>query len=351
MKNIFDLILVQPLGFVLRICYQVFGSYGLAIIAFTIIVRLLLIPLGVKQQKSTLRQIKIKPKEDLIRKRYANDKNLLNQKIMELYQKEGHNPAAGCLPLVIQMPIIYVLYIIITRPLSYILQLPSDTINKLSQALNITKAASRYNEVSIAQAMLNKKDLVANILPAGTKIINLNFLGFNLGDSPNFHSPYTLIIPILAGLTAYLSGVVSQASSKYVSAGAQANSTMKMMNITMPLVSLWFTYQVPIGVGIYWSISSLMAAFQTLLLNKLYSPAKAAADAQAELQRAVEARKRRKAEQAAKKSAEIEARTLAEKNDRRKKAGLPPLQSLNDSNESTGEVDEQDSAEQEEENE
>jgi len=115
------------------------------------------------------------------------------------------------------------------------------------------------------------------------------------------------------------------------------------MNITMPLISVIFTFYVPAGVGLYWSISSLMSMFQTYVLNKLYSPAKAAKEAEEELRRAVELRKKKKAEMAAKKAAEIEARALAEKNERRKKAGLPPLESLNKENKKQNEQGEESS--------
>jgi len=343
MGNLFNLILVEPLGFVLRACYNLLGSYGLAIIAFTVIVKLLLIPLGIKQQKSTIKQIKIKPKEDLIRKRYSYDKNLMNQKVLELYQREGHNPASGCLPLLIQLPIIWVLYEIINQPLTYIMRLTSEQINSIIKALNFPDTKGYY-EVPLAKEMIINMDKLSGILPEGTVPVSFNFLGLDLAAQPSFSQPSLLwIIPILAGVTAYLSGLMSQMATKYTSAAAQQNSTLKTMNITMPLISVIFTFYVPAGVGLYWSISSLMSMFQTYVLNKLYSPAKAAKEAEEELRRAVELRKKKKAEMAAKKAAEIEARALAEKNERRKKAGLPPLESLNKENKKQNEQGEESS--------
>ena len=111
MTAILDLLLSRPLGWIINICYQLVGSYGLAIILFTLITKILLLPLAIKQQKSSAAMLRMRPKEEQIRKKYANNKDKLNEEIMKLYQEEHYNPmTSGCLPMLIQLPILYALY-------------------------------------------------------------------------------------------------------------------------------------------------------------------------------------------------------------------------------------------------
>lgn len=340
MGNIFDFLINQPLGWVLKVCYDFTKSYGFAITLFTVFIKLLLVPLGVHQQKGILRQIRIKPKEDLIRKKYAQNKEVLNQKIMDLYKREGYNPVGGCLPMLIQLPIIWSLYSIINRPLTYIQKLSADTISTVAKALTdggvVLKASAGSNQIPISKALAEHSDILASLTSSGVLSkdfhpISFNFFGLNLSDSPSInHINLLLLIPILSAVTAYLSGLIGQKASTYTSAG-NANSTMKTMLIFSPLMSLFITFGLPAGVGLYWTVSNILMMAQSYALNIIYDPAKAAEKAKEEIRRAVEQRRQRKATIASKKSSEIEQRKLDEKNMRRKKAGLPPLESLDGS--------------------
>ncbi|MBC8537037.1 YidC/Oxa1 family membrane protein insertase [Feifania hominis] len=292
MGQIFDVILNQPLGWVIKFCYDLVNNYGLAIILFTILVKLILFPLGIKQQKGSIAMLRMKPKEEAIRKKYAKDKEKLNQALMELYQDEGYSPMAGCLPLLIQFPIIFSLYKIINEPLTYILNLSQDTIRAIDAALNLGMIDKPgYIQIPIAEAMYHNADKIAHLLPEGVKPIDFNFFGINLAETPSFTKISLLwLIPILAGVMAWVSGWYMQ---KMNPAPQQAN--MKTMNLVMPIMSLIFCFQMPAGVGLYWSMSSVMSMVQSWGLNLIYNPKKIIAQMEEEERQKEEIRKKKKA--------------------------------------------------------
>lgn len=111
--------IAKPLGYFLGWLYDIVGSYGIAIVIFTIVVKICLYPLYAKQMKSTVGMSKLQPKMKALQSKYANDKEMLNAKMAELYREEGINPAGGCLPMLIQMPIIFGLFALLRNPLAY----------------------------------------------------------------------------------------------------------------------------------------------------------------------------------------------------------------------------------------
>ena len=148
----FDIINI-PMGYVIRFLNSIVGNqYILALFLFAIFIEILLLPFGIKQQKNSIKQAKLRPKEMAIRKKYAGrDDNVTKQKvaqeIQELYQKEGYSPLGGCLPLLIQMPIMIALYYIVLNPLHYICQFSNETI---AQIENIVKTFPQYANLSTA---------------------------------------------------------------------------------------------------------------------------------------------------------------------------------------------------------
>ncbi len=266
MKNAFDLIITTPLGYILTFIYSLVKNYGLTIIIFTIVVKLLLMPLLIKQQKSMVATQKLQPELAKIQKKYANDKQRLNEETMKLYQENNVNPAGGCLPLLIQFPIIIGLYQVINRPLLYIMNLSLETIAKITELLGFSWTGK--SEIAIAKAMESNLGLLAEKLGQDFSdlIINFDFFGLDLSMTPSFSRFDALwLIPILSALFAYLSGVVS---SK-LSGNAQANDQMKSMNVIMPLMSAYFCFIMPSGVGIYWIMSSLLQVVQQVVITKI----------------------------------------------------------------------------------
>lgn len=198
--------IAQPLGVLLSYIFGIVNSYGLTIVIFTLIIKVILLPLTLKQTKSMKQMQEINPKLKELQKKYANDKQKLNEKTMELYKQHNVNPAGGCLPLLIQLPIIFALFQVLRTPTDY----------------NIAQEA-------VTQSFLWIKDLSA---PDGL-----------------------YILPVLAAATTYY-------QSKMMSTGSPVNSSQNTMNIVMPLMIGWFSMQFASGLALYWVLSNLFQIVQ-----------------------------------------------------------------------------------------
>lgn len=287
-----------PLGYVMWACYQLVNlftdnsavCYFVALVLFTLLIRLLLYPLAVKQHKNSLAMVKFKPKMEAIQKRYANDKQRLNEEMMKLYQEEHYNPMSGCLPLLIQMPILFGLIDVVYRPLKHILHIPADVIEK---AVTITKdtlgVTTGYAEqINVVQAFHAHPDAFSTM---GAEFIdkvsgfNLNIFGIDLGETPSLAFNLLLLVPILSGATALIQSLYSMYKTTHSMGQSAGGGMMKGMMIIMPLFSAMIAFQVPAGVGLYWTISNTIYILQTFLLYKIYNPEKILAAARAEEER------------------------------------------------------------------
>ncbi len=249
--NVFDMLISTPLGYIISFIYSFVQNYGLTIILFTIVVKIILAPLMVKQQKSMVQMQRLQPELAKLQKKYANDKDRLNQETVKLYQENKVNPAGGCLPLLIQLPIIIGLYNVIQSPVKYIMHIGADGIQKISGLLEYQGT----NQIGLATLMAEKADLITTKLGIAFNPINFDFFGLDLSMNPDFKTFNLLwIIPILSAATAYLSSIVS---SK-ISGNTQQNEQMKSMNVIMPLMSAYFCFILPAGVGLYWIMSNVM---------------------------------------------------------------------------------------------
>ncbi|NLB80410.1 MAG: YidC/Oxa1 family membrane protein insertase [Clostridiaceae bacterium] len=271
----------RPFGLFLFWLNNFFGNYGLALIFFTLAVRLILLPLSFKQQKSMQDTQKIQPELLKIREKYKNDKQKLNEETMKLYQKHGINPAGGCFPLLIQFPIIIGLYQAIIKPLTYMFGMLPEQVTVLTEKVNevlVSKGLDAIGdvgrfEIPIAQ---NLKYLSADVLEsvglANVKLINFNFLGLDLGQTPSLNYITLLwIIPVLAALTTFLSTKVTSTSNAASTEANSAASTMKTMNALFPLMTAWFTFSMPAGVGFYWILGNIIQIIQQFFLNRYFA--------------------------------------------------------------------------------
>lgn len=249
--------LAKLLGDFLKITYDTiaFHNYGLAIIVFTILVKLLLLPFAVKQYNSMAKMQEIQPKVLEIQKRYKNDKEKLNIELMKVYKENNVNPAGGCLPLLVQMPIFIALYTAFVRPLTFMLGYQQADINSLAQALGIA-VNSPTREIAIIKA---KPDLIDLFFPTKS-------FGINLADTPSFTNVSILwIIPILAALTTYLS---TRVTTPKTGAKKAEDATQSSMFIIFPIMTGLFAFQFPSGLGLYWIVTNLFQMAQQYLLNK-----------------------------------------------------------------------------------
>ncbi|MGE4283123.1 MAG: YidC/Oxa1 family membrane protein insertase [Clostridia bacterium] len=252
MGNLFGTLITGPLGSVLSFIYSFTKSYGMSIVLFTIFIKIILLPLAIKQQKSMSEMQKIQPLINDIQKKYKNDKEKLQAETMKIYQEHKVNPAGSCLPLLIQLPIIFGLYRVIYQPLTYILKMSQEQIAEVA----VKYGLNARDEIKIAEYMKN---------------INLEFLGLNMGQIPQFNAPSVVwIIPILAALTTYLSSKLTTAatSSQNAQAAQMSNSMMRIF----PIMTGFICFSLPAGVGLYWVISNLIQMLQQVTLNKFFAP-------------------------------------------------------------------------------
>jgi len=275
-------------GRFLYIIYNTVGfrNYGLAIIIFTVITKILLLPLTLKQLKSTAKMAEINPKIQEVQQRYKNDKEKLNQELMRIYQENKVNPASGCLPLLIQFPIIISLYWVITRPLKFMLGKSDEVISALTAALPEAFRQGYSLELNVLNFLNQFPEKLAELsnLIQPSEVINLKFLGLNLGYIPTINTSLLfgkealvylplLLIPILNVVTTYLVSKMSapagnQDKSKG-SKGSKGNSgAPNSMLYIGPIMTLIFSFQLPAGVGLYWAVGNIVQIFQQLYINK-----------------------------------------------------------------------------------
>ncbi len=287
-------LLVTPFGYIMRFCYGLFNSYGIALFLYAIITKIILLPLSIKQQKSQLSMIRLRPYQEELMKKYGGNKQKYQQELMNLYQREGYNPTASCLPTFIQLPVIMLIYTIVRRPLTYLAGFSLTEIwTKMQPYVDtVCKGATKENfhqfELQLFSALSN----------AGEIDINAKFLGiFDLASKPSQFLQdgkfWLILIPILAGATSYLTSWISQKLNPSM-ADPSTQGSMKMMNIMMPLISVWFSWSYTSALGLYWIASNIVAIGQIFLLNKMYSPAKALQEVQDKIQREKDAEKEKR---------------------------------------------------------
>lgn len=217
--NIFSYIPVL-LGTLLKFLYDIIGNYGLSIIVFTIITRLLLLPLSFAQTKSMKEMQIIQPKMDEIKKKYANDMEKQQQKIMELYKEHKVNPFAGCLPLLIQLPIIVGLFNVLRQPVKYV--------------FGTDAAYKAADSVFLWMKSLDKPDV---IVLAGIT--------------------FPFILPILSGFLTYLQTAMMSPKTN------QKKDSMQMTMLYMfPLLMLYWGLSFPAGVMLYWVVGTMFQIVQ-----------------------------------------------------------------------------------------
>lgn len=215
-----------PLGFVMRHIYQFINNYGLSIIVFTILVKLIMLPLGIKQQKASAKMAIIQPQMAELQKKYANNQQKLNEELQALYVREGYNPMGGCLPTLIQFPIIMGLYDVIYKPMTHMLHLSKDVIAQATEiATNLSMIPERvYSaEPYIISAVQNNPDsfqALGSDIVAHIQALDMNFLGINLGSVPTMAFNLLLLIPIASFLSSMLMTVVSMRNMDTSNAGS-----------------------------------------------------------------------------------------------------------------------------------
>lgn len=289
MGDIFGFLIVRPLGILLNIIYNAVGSYGLAVILFALLVKIIILPIAYHGKKGMLRMSKLQGQMQQIQKKYANNKVKMNEEISKLYEKEGVSPMSGCLPSFLPLPIMMGLYYAVVKPMSFMMGLsggapdtPTGDINLLAQkvGIEITQQNSYTVQTEISQAcnqFFHNGKLDAEIASLSDNIKNLlqpmNFdlFGLDLSVKPTLTLSVLLLIPILSGLSAFLSSWILQKmqNNNNNGANAQMQGSMKTIMYIMPLMSVYFAFQFPAAIGIYWIANNVFTCIQEIILTKI----------------------------------------------------------------------------------
>lgn len=297
-----------PLGYIMYVCYRFAGNYGLSIILFTLITKIIMFPLSLISQKNSIVMVRIKPQLEEIRQRYAGNGAEIAARQKALYKQERYSTWKGMLPLLVQIPVILGLINVIYNPLQHLLRLKPEVIHPLLETTSAVLGISVQDlgtsaELSVLEAVQTHAGDFAG-MPGVDKIMtmNLDFLGLDMAKVPTLLS-ISMVYPVLSGLSALLLAVYQ---NKYnVLQRAQGAVSRWGMTLFLVVFSGFFAYILPCGVGLYWIAGNLLSIPVLWLCNRIYDPgeysARAAASAPPKLsreerrrQRSLKAMKRRR---------------------------------------------------------
>lgn len=285
-----------PFAWLLRVFYTMTGSYGMAIVLFTLAVKLVMLPFQIKSKKSMLRMNRLSGKMQEIQKKYANNQMKQQEEIQKLYTEEGVNPMSGCLWSFLPLPILIALYSIIRQPITRFMMLGDEILLKAVETAknagisleNIVTmkdgifqygsdgvpVMSAYGEINLVRELANKVPEFGESID-GWINMNYSFLGLDLASNPwdfvkNFTPSWAciglILIPIIAAGSQLL---MSWYSMKSQPSNGQAGS-MKTMMYMMPLMSLYIAFIMPAALGVYWIAQTIFSMVQEVFMNKYY---------------------------------------------------------------------------------
>ena len=271
-----------PFAFLTRLFYSWTGSYGVALILFTLVVKLVLLPFQLKSKKSMLRMNRMQGKLNDIKTRYANNQQKQQEAMAELYAKEGINPMSGCLWSFIPFPILIALYYIIRTPLRYFMSLSNEVIAKITElAVSLgyvsgaSGQASAYDQIYLAKFIHEHWAEFAGKFD-GLIDLNYSFLHIDLANRPSdLFSQFpgggwpvwgAILLPIIsAGIQFAMSFITMRTN------GSAPNGSTKTMMYMMPLMTLWMGYILPSALCIYWIANSAFSLIQEVTLNEYFN--------------------------------------------------------------------------------
>lgn len=258
-------ILAKPLAFIIRPIYNLIQNYGITLIVVTILIKLLTLPLTIKSQKSMAKTQLIQPELTKLQEKYKNDKQKLSMEMQKLYTKHGVNPMGGCLPLIIQMFVLFGFIGVVYNPLQYILQLSEAQITAIRESVG---AARNVYEVTLCGI----EGVAEQIKAFGLTPLNFNFFGMDLTKilKGNEGDMLLWIFPALAVLATVASSYITkkQQASSSSNGNEQAQSMSNSMMTIMPIMTAFFVYTMPVGMSLYWFISTSVQLVQQVLVTK-----------------------------------------------------------------------------------
>lgn len=288
-------------GYVLNFIYQFVNNYGLAIILFTLLIKLLMLPLSIKQQKTMKKSAKLQEKMQVLQFKYKNDPEKLNQEMMNLYKEENMSPFSGCLSTILQFVLLISIFYMVRCPLTYMKKMDTNSINTYVEQLKQDEkvVSSAYPEIDLIREI----DYLREKNPEDSNVenlaINMNFLGLDLNKIPqqNLGDWTVYLIPVLYILSTFLSmkmtasmqekkkkkdvidvtedskngkkedskALVEKEEEEY-DPMAQTN---KMMSWMMPIMSVSISLVAPLGLALYWLVNNIVMMLERIILNKV----------------------------------------------------------------------------------
>ena len=291
----------QIFGYVLSFLYNIVNNYGIAMILFTIIIKLVMLPFSIKQQKSMKKSAKAQEKMKIIQFKYKNDPEKMNQEIMRMYKEEKISPFGGCLTSIFQIILLLSVFYMVRSPLTYMQKIPADTINNyVNQLQEEQKIASQaYPQIDIIRETNFIQEKNPEDSNAEKTNINMNFLGLDLSKIPqqNMNDYTVYIIPILYILTTFISMRLTVKMQENMQKSKKINNkeviditekkeneveeekeedpmetmmqTNKMMSWMMPIISVSIAFIAPLGLALYWLISNISMIIERLIIDKV----------------------------------------------------------------------------------
>ena len=273
-------------GYILNFIYELVQNYGLAIIIFSVLLKLILLPLSIKQQKTMKKTAKIQAKVKDLQEKYKNDQMRMNQEMMDLYKKENMSPFSGCLSSIIQIVLLFAIFYLVRSPLTYMKKVDVDTINnyKTEMQQNEKTISASYPEISILKYVNESKGVEDSLY------INMNFFGLDLSNIPqeNLNNPTVYIIPALYVLTSLVSMKLTtkmtqnnkkddvieikseENKGKEVADPQDMTAQMnKSMSWFLPVMSVSIAIIAPLGLALYWLVNNILMIAERLILNKV----------------------------------------------------------------------------------
>lgn len=268
-------------GYVLWFFYTIFNNYGVAIILFTIVVKLLLFPLSIRQQKSMAKNARMSKKQQEIRQKYAGDTKKANEEIQKLYEKEGGMQSMGCMSMFVPLLLLMGVYYAIASPLTNTLHMNSTTVTNALNNLTVlpgigNQFTSIYGQLEIVNISKQAAGISflsgffnsGEIQSISAYADSFNFLGMDLLGKPSDGFSILLLIPALCLITSLVSQFITM---KIQGNLQQQKGCMWGMLLFAPFFSAYIAYSVPAAVGFYWIMSTLTSFVQTLILQNFYS--------------------------------------------------------------------------------
>ena len=274
-------------GYILNFIYKFVQNYGVSIILFSVLLKIILLPFSIKQQKTMKKTAKIQVKVKELQEKYKNDQMKMNQEMMDLYKKENMSPFSGCLTSIIQIVLLFAMFGLVRNPLTYMKKIDTTTIenykNEIRQEVGENSISTNYPEISIVKYVNENKE------KNDAAYINMNFLGLDLSSVPqeNIKDPKVYIIPILYVLTSMISMKIStnttqknnkdkkilEKENKEVKKEQEeldmAEQMTKNMSWFMPIMAVSISIIAPLGLALYWLVNNILMIFERLILNKI----------------------------------------------------------------------------------